>query len=663
MPLPIARMLLAAAALVAAVLMAPAAGPAHAAPAPEPGVAIFNGEDATDAPWEAYLLTQSAEGFSSCTGIVIGQRWILTAAHCVSYTEGAKAGQYFDDLATLVVTGNTDLSVGTEALKPALAEAYYISGDWNPAVTGFLGDFALLRLDRDTRPELGIVPARDDQADAFAGGVDGVVSGWGLNEANESPDILQSVGAPVLAAEACAAFGSGFFPIAMLCSGDDGPPPKGTCRGDSGGPLSAASASGAPIVGGITSFGAFDCNVQPAGFTRISVFAEVISESLAADPVAPLIAPEIPAINVAATSGTTATATATLEANGGATNLEVDLVPTLPAAPLVRGTRGGSSSDARSVGFDIGGLAPGVTYDWSSHASSIFGRAAGPTGQLTTPGEQQLLGATPETTRCLALEDDAAPAKEAGTIRLTRAQLATNQRIGQAALRRLNAIEDWINAGITAADICGGSLGSGVLSEIELGRAGDGPAAAAPSPRPLSVKKPNNPDSSRISLDAGQMRTNQRIYQAALRRARALRDRLSGGLTGGDIQDGALGWGALPPGAMMIRFGAGEQFAPSVTQIAPPNFSQAGEIREASVGQLKINQRIAQAAVREANALRDEILTGLTAENFLPTSISSRDFEPAIAAKITGNVAAAPAASAVNAAEAGFTPKPLRTGP
>ncbi len=656
-------MLLAAATLAAAVLVAPAVGPAHSAPGPDPGVAIHNGEDATEARWEAYLLTQSAEGFSSCTGAVIGQRWILTAAHCVSYTEGVRAGQYFDDLATLVVTGNTDLSIGSDVLKPASAEAYYISGDWDPAVTGFLGDFALLRLDRDAQPELGIVPARADQADAFAGGIIGVVSGWGLNEANESPDILQTAGAPMLAAEACAAFGSGFFPSAMLCSGDDGPPPRGTCRGDSGGALSAASASGVPIAGGITSFGAFDCNVQPAGFTRISVFAEAISQSLAADPVAPLVAPEISAISVAATSETTATASATLEANGGATNLEVDLAPTLPAAPLVRGARGGSSNDPRTVGFDIGGLAPGVTYDWSSHASSIFGRAGGPTGQVTTPGEVQPLGASPETTRCVALEDGVAPAKNAGTFRLTRSQLATNQRIGQAALRRLNAIEDWLNAGITAADICGGSLGSGVLSEIELGRAGDGPAATPPSPRALSVKKPENPDSSRVSLDAGQLRTNQRIYQAALRRARALRDRLNGGLTGGDIRDGELGWAAMPPGAMMIRFGAGEQFAASVTRIAPPNSSGAGDIREASVGQLKINQRIAQAAVRAANALRDEILSGLTAENFLPASISSRDFEPTIAAKIAGSPAAAPTTSTVNDAEAGFTPKPLRAGP
>lgn len=648
-------------AVLGALLAALPPPPAHAASGG--GVAIYNGSDAAAAPWEAYLLSQSTEGYSACTGAVVGHRWIMTAAHCFTYTSGARAGQYFDDLETLVVTGHTDLSVGTEALAPAQAEGYYISADWNPASTGFLGDVALIRLDRDVAPSLGIPPARADQDDRFAAGRTGVVSGWGLDENGASPARLRTVPAPLLAAGACAKFGSGFVGLAMICSGDDGPPPRGTCRGDSGGALSASAASGVPIAGGITSFGAVDCAVQPSGFTRVSLFAASIAATMAADPISPVAQPEIPALTLSAAGEGGATVAATVDANGVATNLEVDLTPTLPAAPLRRGARGGSSTEARSVGFAVGGLAPGVTYEWQSFASSVFGRVPGPSGQLTTPGAVQPLTTSPATTSCRSLGADEPVDKEAGTFTLTRRQLATNQRIGQAAIKRLNAIERWLNAGVRASDICGGGLGPTVLSEIELGRAGSGSTAPAPSPRALAIDPLKPLDTRRFSLGAGQLRTNQRIYQAALRRARALRVRLNGSLTGGDIRDGALGWDALPPGAMMTRFGTGDALPASVTRIAPARRQKRGRVRGASVTQLRINQRIAQAAVREANALRDRIEKGLTEANFRAASISARDFQPAIAARIGVGLTAttnqsAPAVSDPSPASGPFVPRP-----
>ena len=622
-------------ALAATVLLSLAMTPSHGS-GPPAGVAIYGGTPASEAPWEAYVLIQTDSGVASCTGAVIGQRWILTAAHCLTHTEGPNAGGFFTSLAALVVTGHADVSGSFAELQPANGQGFYIAEEWNPAATGFIGDVALIRLDRDvTDPGLGIVPARPDSAGVFAPGHVGTVSGWGLTESGAASAKLLGVGAPIRPPEDCAKYASaGFLDAAIICSGDDGPPPRGTCRGDSGGVLFAASDHGPPIAGGVTSFGAPDCSEQPSGFSRVAPYAGVLAGTMAADPVAPVVAPELVGGDVAATSETAAVASVTVDANGAATNVEIDLSPTLPAAPLRRGTRGGVGDDPRDLGFALAGLAPGVTYNWNAYASGVFGRAAGPSGQFATPGTIQPLAATAETTRC-GPEPEAAPPKKASEITLSRVSLAINQRIGQAALKRLNAIEGWLNAGIVAADLCGGGLDGDALSAIELGRAGTGPVAPAPAPRPLKIDKLAPQDLSKFSMTSGQLRTNQRIYQAALRRARALRQRLNGGLTGGDVRDGALGWEVLPPGAMMTSFGPGVALGPSKTAIAQPKRGTGGAV-SLTATQLKINQRIAQAAVREANALRDDIESGLSRRHFRPDSISAVDFTPAIAEWIAG---------------------------
>jgi hypothetical protein len=49
---------------------------------------------------------------------------------------------------------------------------------------------------------------------------------------------------------------------------------------------------------------------------------------------------------------------------------------------------------------------------------------------------------------------------------------------------------------------------------------------------------------------------------------------------------------------------------------------------ELTINQLRINQRIAQAAVRRTNALIDQLESGLTGENFARGSITPEDLEP-----------------------------------
>ena len=612
---------------------------------------ILGGEAVQAAPWQALVYIEGktdgeARG-GRCTGTVIGERWVMTAAHCLTQTEGPDAGAFLEEIFTLVVTGTSDTSLIAElehagdqatldrviaALDPAFGEDYVISEAWNPVATQFLADIALIRLDRPLAPELGITPARPDQASAFAPGASGEVSGWGLTEGGSVSPLLRVASAPIREDGDCAELTPfGFTATAMICSGEEGPPARGTCRGDSGGPLTAPSPHGVPLVGGITSFGPPNCAQQPTAFTRVATFRELITRVLTGDQETPVEAPEIDAVTLTPGPAGVAALDARIDANGGAVNLELELQPERPAAPLLRGLRAGSGANSRDIGASVGGLAPGVTYAWTAHASGILGRVGGPSGTLAMPGEIAPLDAEPETTRCrpLATRD---PTGGSGAIRISRGQLAINQRIGQAALRRLNAIEGWLNAGIVAGDICGGGVGGAALGGIELGRAGAGPEPRPPAPRPLTIPPLAPVDLERFSVSSAQLRTNQRIYQAALRRARALRQRLEGGLTGGDVRDGQLGWDALPPGALMTRLEDEPATPASVTTIRPRSHSPKGRVR-VSAGQLRINQKIAQAAVREANALRARIEAGLTGANFASGSITARDFAPEIAAR------------------------------
>jgi hypothetical protein len=200
-----------------------------------------------------------------------------------------------------------------------------------------------------------------------------------------------------------------------------------------------------------------------------------------------------------------------------------------------------------------------------------------------------------------------------------------NQRIGQAALRRLNAVEAWLNAGIQGRDLCGGAFGAAKLDSgiASAGGLTDLAEPSLPDPRPVVVAKAGDEGGS-VRLSAAQLRINQRIYQTAIRRAGALEARLAGKLTGGDLVAGALGQDKLHPRLRILSA------APAALEPAPSRTVAAGArggdgTVTMTAAQLRINQRIAQAAVRRANALVARLEAGLTGDAFADGSITARN--------------------------------------
>lgn len=253
--------------------------------------------------------------------------------------------------------------------------------------------------------------------------------------------------------------------------------------------------------------------------------------------------------------------------------------------------------------------------------------AAPPTG--TPPG-----GGVPGTTGAPAAPNCApelqiSTSGGGGTIALTTTQLRINQNIGSAAVRRANAIEEWLNDGIVGSDICGGALAPDQFhSGVAYTTGPLNPLATVAAPRPLVIPKAQDKGNVAFTLTTAQLKTNQNIYSAAVRRANALKERIEGKLTGGDLTDGTLApdrarqdlyLGALTP--------ASPPPAASVSNVAPA--STAGATFTLTEEQLAINQRIAQAAVTRTNDLRVLISAGLRGDNFADGTITAQDWASA----------------------------------
>ena len=242
------------------------------------------------------------------------------------------------------------------------------------------------------------------------------------------------------------------------------------------------------------------------------------------------------------------------------------------------------------------------------------------------PGTPGRLNVPAGSAKCNVVPPAPTPTKGSGKVTLTAQQLLINQRISQAAVRRVNAVQTWLGAGLATQDLCGGAfVAQSFGPTVTLGSTSAlAPGVSLPpKPRPVTPAKATKGNVKGVTLSSTQLLISQRISQAAVRRANALQARLDNGLTGGDLRAGAVTPAKVAVGLTVVSSVAGGDQPPSKTVVAPRGPRSAAKVT-LSTSQILINQRVAQAAVRRSNALIARLGGGFSAGDFQASTLSRR---------------------------------------
>ena len=176
-----------------------------------------------DWPYVVALVRAGGDSFGDqfCAGTLIQSTWVLTAAHCV---DGVAASQID------VRTGLHNLRLDAPAETIAPAQLIKHPGYSEPS---FNNDIALIRLSRPSaQPVVTLYGGEDSLTDRISTTV-----GWGiLSVLGPFPEALHEVDLPIVSNSLCNVGYPEDITAQMLCTGRAGGG-KGSCVGDSGGPL------------------------------------------------------------------------------------------------------------------------------------------------------------------------------------------------------------------------------------------------------------------------------------------------------------------------------------------------------------------------------------------------------------------------------------------
>uniref|UniRef100_A0A2K5IVC7 Peptidase S1 domain-containing protein n=1 Tax=Colobus angolensis palliatus TaxID=336983 RepID=A0A2K5IVC7_COLAP len=246
-----------------------------ARPAMEKPTRVVGGFGAAsgEVPWQVSL-KEGSQHF--CGATVVGDRWLLSAAHCFNHTKVEQVRAHLGT-ASLLGLGGSPVKIG---LRQVVLHPLY-----NPGILDF--DLAVLELASPLAFNKYIQPVCLPLAiQKFPVGRKCMISGWGnMQEGNATkPELLQKASVGIIDQKTCSALYNFSLTDRMICAGFlEGK--VDSCQGDSGGPLACEEAPGVFYLAGIVSWGIGCAQVKKPGvYTRITRLKGWILEIMSSQP-------------------------------------------------------------------------------------------------------------------------------------------------------------------------------------------------------------------------------------------------------------------------------------------------------------------------------------------------------------------------------------------
>lgn len=231
----------------------------------KPSARIVGGTEAMPHSWP-HQVALFIDDMYFCGGSIISNEWILTAAHCMD-------GAGFVN----VVMGAHNIREDEPTQVSVTSFDFKIHEDYDPYM--IVNDLAVIKLPEPVTFDDNIQPVGLPPTEVGVG-VDVTPTGWGRDSDSSSgiSEILRQVTVPTIANPECDAI-YGVVGDGVICIDSAGG--KGTCNGDSGGPLNLDG-----LTYGITSFGSsLGCEVGfPDAFTRVNYYLDWIETNTGVTP-------------------------------------------------------------------------------------------------------------------------------------------------------------------------------------------------------------------------------------------------------------------------------------------------------------------------------------------------------------------------------------------
>ncbi len=197
-------------------------------------------------PANGHVAAVVADGAYFCSGTLISGRWFLTAAQCVTNTDGSVLAPS----AFTISLGKTDLNQVTALDRFSVDAVQRHPSYVESPVPSY--DMALLHL-ASPPPFEPTALVTSAQSGLWAPGAVATIIGWGAlcNGCAPVPQLREAPITMVSDSACTSAYGNAFNIMSMVCAGSG---TAGSCAGDAGGPL-LVPRQGDFLVAGITSWG------------------------------------------------------------------------------------------------------------------------------------------------------------------------------------------------------------------------------------------------------------------------------------------------------------------------------------------------------------------------------------------------------------------------